>query len=228
MRSCVWKGVALARLSILTVCTGNICRSPLAEYFLRDALDCEHFEIASAGTHAVVGGVVPGQQINIAAKYGLETINEHRGRQISEKDIHEADLILTASLRHRRYVVRTVPAAANKSFTMREYAYLVSHVQESDLAELFSGQKQNLVLAVVAAHQLRGTVTRLSRESAYDVVDPYGENRRTYRKSADQLIEANVAIVQFLELVEGYEGAFAEATSDPPAPLNLRGKHHFN
>ena len=102
-------------LRILTVCTGNICRSPLAEYFLRDALNDDHFQLASAGTHAVVGGEVPDQQIKIARKLGLETIIEHRGRQISGNDIREADLILTATLRHRRHVVRTMPSAAGKT-----------------------------------------------------------------------------------------------------------------
>ena len=191
-------------LRVLTVCTGNICRSPLAEYFLRDALNSEHFQLGSAGTHAVVDGEVPDQQMKIAGKLGLEAISQHRGRQISEKDIRDADLILTATLRHRRRVVRTLPSAAGKTFTMREFAHLSTHVREEDLLELIAGQKQDLRAAVTAVRLLRGTVPPPPEEDPYDIVDPYGENKRTYRKAAEQLVEANTAISKFLQRVKSY------------------------
>lgn len=198
-------------LRVLTVCTGNICRSPLAEYFLRDALNSDHFQLASAGTHAVVDGVVPDQQIKIARKLGLETIVEHRGRQISGSDIRDADLILTATLRHRRRVVRTMPSAASKTFTMREFAHLSTHVQEEDLMGLLTGQESSLRAAVTAVHQLRGTVPQPPEEDSYDIADPYGENKRIYRKSAEQLVVANTAIAQFLPRVETYAVELAAA-----------------
>lgn len=191
-------------LRVLTVCTGNICRSPLAEYFLRDALNSDHFELGSAGTHAVVNGAVPDQQVKIARTLGLVTIAEHRGRQISGSYIREADLILTATLRHRRRVVRMLPSASGKTFTMREYAHLSAHVQAVDLMEVLAGEEHGLRAATVAVHQLRGTVPQPPEEDSYDIVDPYGENKRTYRKAADQLIEANIAIAEFLERVESY------------------------
>ncbi|GEM_PF-3112230 len=191
-------------LRVLTVCTGNICRSPLAEYFLRDALNGDHFELGSAGTHAVVNGAVPDQQVKIAGKLGLEAIREHRGRQISASDIRDAGLILTATLRHRRRVVRTMPSAAGKTFTMREYAHLSANVQAVDLVEVLAGEEHGLRAAAVAVHRLRGTVPQPPDEDSYDIVDPYGENKRTYRKAADQLIEANTAIAEFLERVESY------------------------
>lgn len=191
-------------LRVLTVCTGNICRSPLAEYFLRDALNSEHFQLGSAGTHAVVDGEVPDQQMKIAGKLGLEAMSQHRGRQIFEKDIRDADLILTATLRHRRRVVRTLPSAAGKTFTMREFAHLSSHVQDAELMELFAGEGQNLRAATTAVRQLRGIIPQPPEEDPYDIVDPYGQNKRIYRKSAEQLVEANTDISKFLQRVESY------------------------
>lgn len=205
-------------LRILTVCTGNICRSPLAEYFLRDALNSDHFQLASAGTHAVVDGAVPDQQIKIARKLGLETIIEHRGRQISGNDIRDAGLILTATLRHRRRVVRTMPSAAGKTFTMREYAHLSAYVQEADLVGLLPRQEQSLRAAATAVHQLRGTVPQPPEEDPYDIADPYGENKRIYRKSAEQLVVANTAITEFLQRVETYAVELADAH---PASANV-------
>ena len=219
-------------LKIVAVCTGNICRSPLSEYFLKNALNPEYFSISSAGTRAVRGGEVPERQRKIARKLGLDAIVEHKPRQITATDIRDADLILTATLRHRRRIVRTLPVASSRVFTMREYAHLAPHVKETDLIDLIAQGIPPLTIAAVSVHQLRGTVPQPARDEDYDIVDPFGEDKKTYRMSAEQLVTAHHSIVEFLQRIEQLTttlntrqgmtlptSAPTEATTFPPTPL---------
>ena len=203
-------------LTVLSVCTGNICRSPLSEYLLRNALDGEHFRIASAGTHAVIHGSVPDQQVKIAQELGLYGIMEHRPHQVTANDIRDADVILTATLRHRRRVVRTVPLAANRTFTMQEFAHLIPHVSETELMELLSMRDRPMRAASLAVHHMRGIIPQPAGEDSYDIADPYGENAKAYRRSAEQLVEAHSTIIEFLKKVEGYAVKLDAARSLPP------------
>lgn len=189
-------------LNIVAVCTGNICRSPLSEYLLKNSLNPEHFSVSSAGTRAVRDGTVPERQIKIANKLGLDSIAEHKPHQITVNDIQNADLLLTATLRHRRRIVRTLPSASSRVFTMREYAHLAPHVEDASLIELFAQEIPELTVAALAVHQLRGTVPPPSEDDAYDIVDPFGEDKKTYRISAEQLVAAHEPIVEFLQRIE--------------------------
>lgn len=205
-------------LKIVAVCTGNICRSPLSEYILKDALDGAHFSISSAGTRAVRDGQVPEQQVKIAHKLGLDGIVTHRPRQMSVEQLQGAHLVLAASLRHRRRIVRTLPSASSHAFTMREFAHLAPYVNDSDLTELLEQGVPPLVVAAAAVHQLRGTVPIPPEEDAYDIVDPFGKDKKTYRISADQLVAAHQSIVEFLQRIERIAMA-SDSQSASVAPL---------
>ena len=78
---------------ILMVCLGNICRSPLAEGILKSKLNPERFIVDSAGTgHWHVGDAPDHRSIKVAKKYGID-ISYQRGRQFSERDYEDFDLI---------------------------------------------------------------------------------------------------------------------------------------
>lgn len=86
------------RHSVLFVCLGNICRSPLAEGVFRalatEAGDADRFRIDSAGTGAWHAGNPPDpRSIEIAAKYGID-LSAQRARQIRTEDFSEYDTIL--------------------------------------------------------------------------------------------------------------------------------------
>ncbi|MFT0848767.1 hypothetical protein VR010_13590 [Actinomycetaceae bacterium L2_0104] len=209
-------------LNIVAVCTGNICRSPLSEYFLRNALNPEHFSISSGGTRAVRGGEVPEQQAKIARQLGLDAIVEHKPHQITANEIRDADLVLTATLRHRRRIVRMLPSASSRVFTMREYAHLAPHVREADLIELLAQGTEPLKTVAVAVHQIRGTVPAPSNSEDYDIVDPFGEDKKTYRIAADQLVTAHRAIVDFLQRVERLASQLTAARQEAEPQLSPR------
>lgn len=206
----------LDQLSILTICTGNICRSPLAEYYLRSALDSRDFTISSAGTHAVQNGRVPENQVAIAQRLGLTDIVHHRAAQLSREHIAQADLILTATLDHRRSTVQILPSASAKAFTIREFAHLCCHVGEQDINELITNGVPPAKVAATAVHQLRGYVETPDSIEDYNISDPFRRNEEAYERSAAQLLSA-------LRIVESYLTKVASAIHQTTL-LNTAGR----
>lgn len=98
--------------TILFVCTGNICRSPLAETVARRAL-VEWFRVpdlseiglhtTSAGTLAVEGRPATPEMQQVAGEIGLD-LSAHRSCQLSPQAIADASLILVMEARHLRWV----------------------------------------------------------------------------------------------------------------------------
>lgn len=94
---------------ILMVCLGNICRSPLAEGILKSKLNPEHFIVDSAGTgHWHVGDSPDPRSIKVAKKYGIDISNQ-RGRQFSERDYEDFDLIYVMDNENKRNVLELAP-----------------------------------------------------------------------------------------------------------------------
>ena len=214
----------MAHFQILTVCTGNICRSPLAEYYFRAALDPQEFSIASGGTRAVPDGRVPEQQIEIAQELGITDIGRHVAQQLSPSQIDRADLILTVSLDHRRRVVRTQPSAIRKTFTIREFARIAQEITVGDIDEFQKHGMTSLESGVASANILRGAAAKLS-ESEYNIIDPYGQPESVYRESASELVPAVRDIADFLALLaqRDHINTMSPLTSTVSPPANTVG-----
>jgi protein-tyrosine-phosphatase len=110
---------------ILVVCTGNVCRSPMAEGILRDLLENEglgeQVEVRSAGTWAVSGSPASENAVKVSADLGID-IEEHRSTPLSHALIHGANLILTMEPGHLEEIVVHVPEARSKSHLITFYA----------------------------------------------------------------------------------------------------------
>lgn len=92
--------------NILVVCTGNICRSPMAEGLLKKNLPerlAGQVEISSAGTHALHGNRAQPHATAVMQGVGIE-IDGHRARQLSSTLIRSSDLILVMEKFHLRWV----------------------------------------------------------------------------------------------------------------------------
>ncbi|ATJ82653.1 low molecular weight protein-tyrosine-phosphatase [Halomonas beimenensis] len=97
---------------ILVLCTGNICRSPVVEALLRQALP--ERDISSAGLGALVGQGVEPTARELAEADGLD-VHAHQARQVTQEMLQSADLILVMSEGQRRAVADLAPAALGKT-----------------------------------------------------------------------------------------------------------------
>ncbi|HEY7481024.1 MAG TPA: low molecular weight protein arginine phosphatase [Gemmatimonadales bacterium] len=89
-------------MHIVFVCTGNTCRSPMAEGLLREALAArgiDHVTVASAGTGAWEGAPASEGAYLVGLEHGLD-LSEHRARLLTREMVREADLILVMSGHH--------------------------------------------------------------------------------------------------------------------------------
>ncbi|WP_017527328.1 low molecular weight phosphotyrosine protein phosphatase [Pseudomonas fluorescens] len=98
---------------VLIVCVGNICRSPMAEHLLREALTRSDIEVSSAGLSALVGEPIESTALAVLAAHG-HTPNVHQATQLAPQAITEADLILVMEQKHIRGVLGMAPEARGK------------------------------------------------------------------------------------------------------------------
>lgn len=110
--------------TILMVCSGNSCRSPMAEGMLHDLLIDQYGErvnVHSAGTLGINGA--PATELAIQVCRELEVdISSHRSKGIKKEMILEADLILGMAYHHQSKILSLVPEAENKTFLLKAFA----------------------------------------------------------------------------------------------------------
>lgn len=162
--------------NILVVCTGNICRSPMAEGLLRDKLP-ENFQekvaIASAGTDALHGNWATGFAVRIMQEYGVD-ISSHRARLLSRQMILEANLILAMEQYHLKIIRSLKRKASAKSF----------------LISTFDTTRTSF------------DTTRTSLDTShapYDIPDPIGGDLTLYRESARLIHDCLAGVYTYLE-----------------------------
>ncbi|TFD28011.1 low molecular weight phosphatase family protein [Cryobacterium cryoconiti] len=184
--------------SILTVCSGNICRSPLAEQLLRVGLaSWPQIQLASAGTIGLTGQGMPAQAADLSRHFGGDP-SAHVAQELTEQHVQSANLVFAMSREHRRAIVELVPRAIRYTFTIREFARLVADLTDDDLDEAAALPIDDLVgrlstLIGLAASQ-RGAVAPLVSADDDDVVDPYRRSDEVYVESAQQLVPAINAV----------------------------------
>ncbi|MGQ0701354.1 MAG: low molecular weight protein-tyrosine-phosphatase [Panacagrimonas sp.] len=93
---------------ILIVCTGNICRSPIAEGLLRARLQGTERRVLSAGTSALIGYPADPLAVEVAMEGGVD-IGGHRAQQVTLPLLAAMDLVLTLDQSHSNWITRQYP-----------------------------------------------------------------------------------------------------------------------
>lgn len=123
---------------ILFICTGNTCRSPLAEGLLRKMAEEAglELEVRSAGVHAMDGGMISNHTAEILREQGAHT--DIISSSVSLDLIRWADLILTMTAGHKGTVTRQFPQALDKTFTLKEFVVAEPN-GDLDISDPFGG-----------------------------------------------------------------------------------------
>ncbi|WP_378147696.1 low molecular weight phosphatase family protein [Cnuibacter sp. UC19_7] len=191
----------MAKFSVLTVCTGNICRSPMAEQILRARLaDFPALEFSSAGTYAGEGDLMPEQAAALSLRHGGDP-STHRARYLTETILGGADLVLGMSRNHRREIVELLPKMISVTFTLREFSRLSAGLTDDEIRRAASmGLTVKAALAEVVAlvASRRGQTGVATSSDEDDVVDPYRRSDETYERSAQQLVPAAERVAHVL------------------------------
>jgi protein-tyrosine phosphatase len=105
---------------ILVVCVGNICRSPMAEALLRNALrGKEEFSVESAGLGALVDEPASEHAVALMSERGID-ISSHRARQLQPELVNKADLILVMESGHKKAIETADVTVRGKVFRLGE------------------------------------------------------------------------------------------------------------
>lgn len=195
-------------MRVITVCTGNICRSPIAEQALRARLaDFEPvirgaLTFASAGTIAQPGQAMPDEAADWSRKLGGDP-SAHGATFLTEAVLKDATLVLAMSREHRTKVLSLAPALMRRTFTIREFARLLSTVPEGELLAALDGPlvdntpEARLGALLGALADGRGLVAAGSAGDD-DVVDPYRQADSVFALASEQMLPGIDAVHRLL------------------------------
>src|SRR6185295_2085365 len=165
--------------SILVICTGNICRSPISEGLLRDALQRRFGaaapDVSSAGTSGLEGSGAMPESVQAASELGIE-IGGHVARRLTPSMAAEADLLLCMARDHRDSFAPPLDARA---FTLKE---LVRALETLPAPPVGAGPETLAERIASADRARRGGAVPTSYDE--DIADPLGQPLEAYRAIA--------------------------------------------
>jgi protein-tyrosine phosphatase len=195
---------------LLYVCTGNICRSPFAQFHTRFLLGARlgpwahAFAVHSAGVSAVRGhGMHDDSRAQLRSRSNHPDVAAFAARQLPDRDVLLADLVLTMTREQRSTVLGDVPKALPTTFTLREFARLLRSADPSQLATLPRHPVERARALVALARATRGTVPAVSADEDA-VPDPVSGGPEAHAEAA--------------RVIDGCIRTFLDLLIPPPPP----------
>lgn len=149
-------------MHVLFVCSGNTCRSPMAE-----ALFTEQFKkqkklpgnepiARSAGIYALDGSPASREAVKVMAEMGID-IRGHRAQQLNDDLIQWADLILTMTEAHYQEIISQYGVPAEKTYTLANF----SHSEQANVIDPFGS---GLEAYHQCARQIQGMIREIIKK----------------------------------------------------------------
>lgn len=205
------RGIAMKR--ILFVCTGNTCRSPMAEALLRKKAEDRglSLEVKSAGVSALPGITASSPAVEVLKEKGIDH-RHHRSQPVTKELLLWADVVLTMTRSHHQWLIHSYPEAVDKAHSLKEWVWKQEGDQEQRWRErdrlLMEVETRRAMKARAQAdgdqkrideleRELRELAERLEEVSAGldmpqtnpDVEDPFGGDVNRYRRTAQEMEE---------------------------------------
>jgi len=124
---------------VLVVCTGNTCRSPMAEWILRDILEkrglSTRVSVTSGGLSAIDGAAISDGAMRVLQTRALPDASWHQASRVTKASVEAANLILTMTAFHKMSLAQAFTEASSKVYTLAEYA----QQGEADIADPYGG-----------------------------------------------------------------------------------------
>ncbi|CAN5576337.1 hypothetical protein BH24ACT26_BH24ACT26_13700 [soil metagenome] len=189
---------------ILFVCTGNRCRSPIAEGQLRRLAAGLPVEVGSVGLLDLGSAPALPEVLEVAHSAGLD-LNAHRARYLNDVDLSEVDLVVGLERSHVAAAVVEANVPYERTFTLKEIVRLLSRVRPPDESEPVARARA----MVARAHEQRGAEQGFV--PGEDIEDPFGGQRAAYVEMAQTVAELCAALV---------EGLFGRARRQHLSPVS--------
>ena len=179
--------------SVLFVCTGNICRSPVAEKLFRDRMAPDaDVVVSSAGTSGLTGWGIDRPSAVALRELGVDP-DGHYARRVDAAILRACDLVLAASDEHRGMMLRAEPSMISKTFTLREFGRLAHDAPHTPTPIATDADHLRACVKVIAG---RRGVAAAPAAGADDIGDPYGASLDVARATVAEIAAAvDVALI---------------------------------
>lgn len=200
-------------MNILFICTGNTCRSPVAEALLINKLP--HATVQSAGIFA--GKNQPANETAVKALSMRGITLDHWSQPVTDELLHWSELVLTMTTQHKQSVILEHPKFQDKYFTLKEYVSDADKEVWQELKTAYANYQEKRLAFIQENHyqidqhtlekkltdHLRTDLQTIQRlESSlinYDISDPFGGDLKIYQDTVEELA---IYIDQLVKKVE--------------------------